>query len=692
MLRSFNVKRSVALALSLCLLGARPGVLQASPADDPLPMLDGSWTLAVIPDSQSYMRFTSLQPIFTQQIQWLVGQQADRNIQFLLHEGDIVFYNNTNNPPNGDQTGTQQWAHAKSGMDLLNGVIPYAMATGNHDYGTTNAQNRNTQFVSPQFFGPGSTYALQATVGGFYDAPRTDNSYHTFTAGGVDYLVLAPEWSPRDSTVAWLNDVVEAHPDHRAIMVVHSYMNDNNQRRANSLGDVGTGSDPDGANDGEDLWQKLVKQHANFDLVFSGHRLGTGVGYRHDAGDHGNKVHQMLFNTQHIGDGGDGWLRLVEFHPGHRSAQVKTYSPYLDTWRTDYENQFTVWFHDGPPAAVKDYLAVHYTMDQTNAATQIVTNHAPGSFEQGLRSSTVAIDQPGVVGRAVKFDGTTDGRITVGSSITNAVHNTNRITMSAWVNPSFYRSGIGADSRHTIMGASTPMVFALYQGGNLVFTFQGIDQPGVNDSVNSLGGNNLAGGMTVPLDEWSHVTATRDGTTLSLYVNGVLVAEKTTAQAGNFWFGNSASYEDVFYVGYRHDTPARDFDGSMDDVGIWVDRALTRQEVALIAGLGRFSAAGLDSALIDDVLSVFENAGGSATAGGLTWQYTTQFAAPQDGRTLYAGSHYLGVDGLPYIILGGGGGAWTGVVAVPEPTAAAVILITMTLIARRRPARAACAI
>ena len=111
-------------------------------------------------------------------------------------------------------------------------------------------------------------------------------------------------------------------------------------------------------NDGEELWKKLVREHANFKFTFNGHtaRAGlgdkrTGVGFLTEVGEAGNLVHQMLFDTQHIGgNGGGGWIRLLEFTPEGR-VQVKTFSPYLesigeDPWRRESFDQFSFLIDD----------------------------------------------------------------------------------------------------------------------------------------------------------------------------------------------------------------------------------------------------------------------------------------------------------------------------------------------------------
>ena len=101
----------------------------------------------------------------------------------------------------------------------------------------------------------------------------------------------------------------------------------------------GTANDPDGANDGEEIWQKLAKKYQNISFVQSGHVLSDQVGYLANTGDFGNTVHQMLYNRQLVDD---GQLRLLEFYPNGTQVQVKTYSPLLDQWRTDSAGQFAM--------------------------------------------------------------------------------------------------------------------------------------------------------------------------------------------------------------------------------------------------------------------------------------------------------------------------------------------------------------
>jgi hypothetical protein len=205
----------------------------------------------------------------------------------------------------------------------------------------------------PGYFGPGSFYSNQPSIGGFFEAGKTDNTYHTFSAGGSDWLVLALEWGPRDEVVAWANEVVEDHPNHNAMLVTHAYMyydetiydwaaKGASQRWNPHSYPYATNGTAGSINDGQQLWDKLVSKHDNFRFVFNGHVLEDGTGYRSTLGDDGNVVHQMLANYQMKTQGGMGDMRLLEFKADGQTVEVRTYSPVLDRYDTAYDQQFTL--------------------------------------------------------------------------------------------------------------------------------------------------------------------------------------------------------------------------------------------------------------------------------------------------------------------------------------------------------------
>ena len=179
------------------------------------PPAPGSFTLVHLPDTQDYAQYHP--NIQNAQNQWIIDNITTHNIKYVLHTGDL-----TNNNV------VSEMDNALAAMSMLDGIIPYAISTGNHDYGS-NGSNRNALFNNSSsnplpYFGTGTPYATQVSIGGFFEPDQTDNSYHFFTAGGRDWMLLALEFGPREQVIPWANQILDNYPDHTVILMVHAYV------------------------------------------------------------------------------------------------------------------------------------------------------------------------------------------------------------------------------------------------------------------------------------------------------------------------------------------------------------------------------------------------------------------------------------------------------------------------------------
>jgi 3',5'-cyclic AMP phosphodiesterase CpdA len=292
------------------------------------PPFEGGFTLAVLPDTQIYA--WKYPEIYTAQTRWIADNVKTYNITYVLHVGDVTQHN-TN----------EQWKIAQDAHALMSKKVPCAILPGNHDLGVGGKADSRESLMS-EFF-PLSEFKKWQTFGGVYDKEpaRTENNFHLFEAGGRKWLVIALEFGPRDDVLRWANDVAAKYPDRSAILITHAYLRPDNTRfdrkvfttvkgkRSNKGLDGSVLSKAtSGFNDGEDIWEKVASQHANFALVISGHVCITGR--RTDAGKHGNTVHQMVVDYQNQEKGGNGYLRLLQFLPDGKSIRVRDYSPVLD--------------------------------------------------------------------------------------------------------------------------------------------------------------------------------------------------------------------------------------------------------------------------------------------------------------------------------------------------------------------------
>lgn len=285
----------------------------------------GSFTVAVLPDTQNYSQ--KYPQNYTAQTKWIVDNQKARNIACVLHLGDIT----NNNAP-------AEWDNAVAAMKLLDGKVPYFMVPGNHDYSAGGSCKDRTTLLNEYF--PVSTFQKQAdNFGGTYDKEpdRSENSYHLFSAEGRKFLVICLEFGPRKDVVRWANEVAAKHKDREAILITHAYIYFNETRydwqkygTKQSWNPHGYGvakATDDDVSDGEELWNNLVSKHENFILTLNGHVLGDGLGRVVTATPAGRQVQQILVNFQMKPQGGDGWLRLLEFRPDGKTVQVYDYSP-----------------------------------------------------------------------------------------------------------------------------------------------------------------------------------------------------------------------------------------------------------------------------------------------------------------------------------------------------------------------------
>jgi hypothetical protein len=241
-------------------------------------------------------------------------------------------------------------------MQIMDGKVPYTFVPGNHDMGSSPSgslcDKRITNLFNKYF--PYEKYSVMKKFGGAFKQGEMDNTWHSFKAGGYCWLILSLEFGPRNSVLHWSKEIIRNHPKHKIIINTHAYMYSDNTRMSADRGhnwrpqsyDIGKDTGSNTVNDGEEMWKKLVSKYPNILLVFSGHILNDGTGFLMSYGENGNKVYQMLANYQegieHTEMGGNGFLRIVTIYPSERKISVKTYSPYIDKYKTDPDQQFVI--------------------------------------------------------------------------------------------------------------------------------------------------------------------------------------------------------------------------------------------------------------------------------------------------------------------------------------------------------------
>ncbi|NUP81081.1 MAG: hypothetical protein HOV96_26395, partial [Nonomuraea sp.] len=186
-----------------------------------------------------------------------------------------------------------------------------------------------------------------------------------------------------------------------------------------------------------------------------------------------------------------------------------------------------------------------------NAGTGTAVADASGNGNNGTAAS--ATWTAGKYGQALSFNGTSSW-VTVADSA--SLRLTGGMTLEAWVRPTsvagwrtVLMKEFGADLAYAIMGSgsSGPAAF--------IFTSSGANAPAASN---------------LPVNAWSHVAATYDGSTLRMFVNGTQVATNPTV--GNLRTGTSP-----LRIGGNSGS-GEYFSGLIDEVRVY-NKALTPAQI-----------------------------------------------------------------------------------------------------------------
>jgi hypothetical protein len=269
---------------------------------------EDTFTLAIVPDTQQEV----LKPEdrrLKDRFQWLVDHRSELNLKMMMQTGDFM---------NWDTPDHIQYQRASAALEVLDRAgLPYALAIGNHDTAATKVGgsaapgNVNTNLRNTSTFNRYFPVTRQKGLQGFYEPGKVDNAYQTFTAGGLDWLVINLELWPRRGPVYWARSVVEKYPHHNIIVVTHSYLTAASkiEQRNGGYGD----------NSPQYVFDKLMSPYPNVRLVFSGH-VGSH-GYRTDRGVQGNTVYSFL-GTYHSNTDNPVRLLTIDTKKGTMTTHV----------------------------------------------------------------------------------------------------------------------------------------------------------------------------------------------------------------------------------------------------------------------------------------------------------------------------------------------------------------------------------
>jgi hypothetical protein len=215
-----------------------------------------------------------------------------------------------------------------------------------------------------------------------------------------------------------------------------------------------------------------------------------------------------------------------------------------------------------PPGSFYMFISSTGVFDPT-ADYRIMTADGSGNLEtdydfDGVKYITFGYAPRIEVERSVYFDGSVDY-----IDMEDALDlNPAGFTISAWIKRDAVDSGTKS----------------IVSKRNLAFTtgydFRILNSNRINISWKNPGSRTLTGSTAIPNDEWHHVAAIYDGTTVRLYIDGV--------EDGSVNVSAPVDSDDSFFIAAAAKTaPERHFRGNIDEVRVW-DTNLTSTQLRFI--------------------------------------------------------------------------------------------------------------
>jgi hypothetical protein len=289
--------------------------------------------------------------LFKKMTKWIVDNWGPYNGKMVIHTGDIV------------QIGSDQdeWVSADKAMSVLlaNG-IPYCWCAGNHDDMVNGDQASGWMgHVWSSAFNP-STVKNAVNQMGYArwagDCHDGMNTAVSFQANGMDFLVANIEWRGDSSVLEWVRMLLDdpAYANHYVIVAAHAYINAfgslHDPRWSEELDDFVAGLTP------------ILDEHSSkVFLTLNGH-FATDCGYNTPVMV--NDRNQLMFDRQDsldwsttpLGRGfdesgsatsdiqkvGGATVTILTFDMVENQISVKTYDTFVDGWRGDSYEQYTI--------------------------------------------------------------------------------------------------------------------------------------------------------------------------------------------------------------------------------------------------------------------------------------------------------------------------------------------------------------
>lgn len=308
-------------------------------------------------------------------VDWIIKNEDALDIDYVVHTGDIV-----------DEFNEEyQWAYARSQQERLEQAgIPSGVLGGNHDVGHGNMYYD----LYWKYFGE-DYYKDNPWYGGSYQ--NNLGHYDIVEVDGEELLMIYISWDVYEPETDWINSVLAAHPDTKAIIATHCGINAAAQQSYTS----------------NILLENVCRNNPNVLAIINGHYHGSSLNFVELTSDTGetHTVYQICTDYQSAPEGGEGYIKMLYFDLANDKIYINSYSPSLNDVNY-YDEQELLDYTGGAYQNYDiDVVALPVEFDRETEKTLTVSDiSVAGLYGEALASSNMTED-----GARIPLDGLSAG-------------------------------------------------------------------------------------------------------------------------------------------------------------------------------------------------------------------------------------------------------------------------------------------
>jgi len=236
--------------------------------------------------------------IFLSMADWALRIHDEYRAIAVVCTGDIVDNRNYE----------RHWTNAEAAIMRVREQLPFYCVAGNHDVGADKVDYsiyRKYDFC---------TVPEEMTV-------SDDGTCWVLPLEEQGILLVGIGWQNGTAYADWLNARIAEHETMTAVVLVHSFLNDDGSLSTN----------------GKRVEKEILQNSPSVRLVLCGHNDGSARWSK--KYDDGHVVNALMYNFQDDKKYGLGYARILMFNPGTRNVAVTTYSPYLNDYNYYRESE-----------------------------------------------------------------------------------------------------------------------------------------------------------------------------------------------------------------------------------------------------------------------------------------------------------------------------------------------------------------